>query len=77
MAEEANRSIVEPTFPLSFPAVFGEGETEITAELVIYYCEAEAESLCFIERVRITVPVIVAQSGGDSLLVLYTIELPS
>jgi sugar lactone lactonase YvrE len=75
--EEADQTIVEPTFPLSFPATFSEGETEITAELVIYYCEAEAESLCFIERIRITVPVTISAEGSDTLTVPYAIELPS
>lgn len=75
--EEANLSIVEPAFPLSFPAAFSEGESELTAELVIYYCEAEAESLCFIERVRISIPVVVTAGGDGVLEVPYAIELPS
>jgi thiol-disulfide isomerase/thioredoxin len=76
-AEDANQTIIEPEFPLSFPATFSEGETEITADLVIYYCEAEAVSLCFIERIRITVPITVSSTGSDTLLVPYTIEIPS
>jgi hypothetical protein len=76
-ADEANVSLVEPSFPLSFPATFVAGESEITADLIIYYCEAEAESLCFIERVRITVPVTVTAGGDDTLNVPYSIELPS
>lgn len=75
-AEDANQTIVEPEFPLSFPATFSEGETEITADLVIYYCEAELESLCFIERVRITAPMTVSSNGSDTLIVPYTIALP-
>lgn len=76
-AEAANLSIVEPEFPLSFPATFSEGASEITADLVIYYCEAEAESLCFIERVRITIPVTISTLGSDTLSVSYRIELPN
>jgi hypothetical protein len=76
-ADEANFSLVEPSFPLSFPATFVAGESEITADLIFYYCEAEAESLCFIERVRITVPVTVTAGGDDTLNVPYSIELPS
>jgi hypothetical protein len=75
-AEEANRTIIEPLFPLSFPATFSEGEGEITADLVIYYCEAEAESLCFIERIRITAPVTISSGGSDTLVVPYAIEIP-
>ncbi len=75
--EEANLTIVEPEFPLSFPATFNEGQAELTADLVIYYCETEAESLCFIERVRITIPIMVAAGGEGTLTVPYVIELPS
>ncbi|MFZ0546306.1 MAG: thioredoxin-like domain-containing protein [Candidatus Promineifilaceae bacterium] len=75
-AEDANRTIVEPTFPLSFPATFTGGESEITADLVIYYCEAEAESLCYIERIRITAPVTISSDGSDTLVVPHAIEVP-
>jgi thiol-disulfide isomerase/thioredoxin len=76
-AEDANRTIIKPEFPLSFPATFTEGEGEITADLVIFYCEAEAESLCFIERIRVTTPVTISSGGGDTLNVPHTIEIPS
>jgi hypothetical protein len=76
-AEEANRTIIEPGFPLSFPATFTEGQAEITADLVIYFCEAEAASLCFIERVRITIPLTITGSGSPTLIVPYTIQLPA
>jgi hypothetical protein len=76
-AEDGNRTIIKPVFPLSFSAAFGEGDTEITADLVIYYCEAEAESLCFIERVRITIPITISSNGSDTVIVPHTIEIPS
>ncbi len=72
----AIRTMVEPAFPLSFPAEFSEGETELTADLVIYYCEAAAESLCFIERIRITTPVTITSGGMNTVSIPSSIELP-
>jgi thiol-disulfide isomerase/thioredoxin/sugar lactone lactonase YvrE len=79
-ADEANQTIVEPAFPLSLSADFSPGEAELTGDLVIYYCEAESESLCLIERVRVTAPVIVTDSAGDgeenTVVVSYVIADP-
>ncbi len=74
---EADQSIVEPVFPLSFAAEFQEGEGELTGDLVIYYCDEDAESLCFIERVRISAPLTVSNDGQDTLVVSHTIPKPS
>ncbi|MGD2078279.1 MAG: thioredoxin-like domain-containing protein [Chloroflexota bacterium] len=74
--EQANQTIVEPTFPLSFPAEFAEGQSELTGDLVIYYCEAESQALCLIERVRITAPLTIESGGADTALVNHVIELP-
>ncbi len=75
--DEANRSVIEPLFPLTFPVRFSEGEAELTGDLIIYYCEAESQSLCFIERVRVTAPVTVAAGGQETLLINHAIELPA
>lgn len=74
---EANRTIAKPTFPLSFPATFSQGQDELTADLVIYYCEAEAQALCFIELVRLVAPLTVAAGGEDTVIVGHAIEVPA
>jgi thiol-disulfide isomerase/thioredoxin len=74
--EQANLRLLEPEFPLRFPATFSEGEGELTGELVIYYCQEEAQSLCFIERVRVTAPFSVAAGGQPDLRVGHDIEVP-
>lgn len=76
-AEEANRRIVEPEFPLSFPAKFSEGEAELTGDLVIYYCDDEAESLCFIEQVKVTAPFTVTGDGQETLVLSHDIPTPA
>jgi thiol-disulfide isomerase/thioredoxin len=73
---QANQTIVEPSFPLSFPATFAEGQSQLTADLVVYYCEAEAQELCLIERVRVTAPLTVEAGGADTAVVSHVIELP-
>ena len=75
--EEANRRIVEPEFPLSFPAEFNDGDSELTGDLVIYYCDDEAESLCFIERVKITAPLTVEAGGEETVVLSHTIPDPA
>ena len=75
--EEANRRIVEPAFPLTFPADFNDGESELTGELVVYYCEAESQSLCLIERVRVTAPFSVAEGGQQNLVLSHIIPEPT
>ena len=69
--EQANQTIVEPEFPLSFAAEFTEGQSELTGD-----CEAESESLCLIERVRVTAPLTVEAGGANIAVVDHTIELP-
>ncbi len=76
LAPDADRSILEPTFPLELPASFREGETLLTADLAIYYCEAATEALCLIQQVRLQVPVRVQPTGQPLLPLDYAIPLP-
>jgi sugar lactone lactonase YvrE len=72
----ANQSIVAPQLPISVPATFAAGASSLTGDLVIYYCEQEAQALCLIERVRLTVPVTVEPGGARVLVVEHTIPDP-
>ena len=74
--EDVERQIVEPQFPVTFPAEFESGEGVITGDLIIYFCETEAQSLCLIERVRINAPVSVSNDGVDALTVSYAVPDP-
>ncbi len=53
-----------------------EGEAEVIADLTIYYCEVEAQSLCLIERVRLTAPIVVESGGQESLILSHNIPEP-
>ena len=72
----ANRILVGSGFTLSIAADFTAGQSELTGDLVIYYCEAESQSLCLIEQVRVTAPLTVEAGGADTLVVSHAIELP-
>ena len=72
----AERRVVAPVFPQTAIAAFSAGSGSITADLTVYYCTEEAESLCLIEQVRVTVPVEVAPGGAVTVRFPYTIVPP-
>jgi DNA-binding beta-propeller fold protein YncE len=65
-----------PTLPVRLPVTFTEGQDMLTSDLSIYWCEAINETLCFVERVTITVPVTVAADAESSELVLPYVLVP-
>ncbi len=75
-SEVANRRTIDPDFPLTFPVHFVGGQSEITGDLVIYFCELDSQSLCSIERVRVTAPLVVDSDGGTTLSIQHVIEAP-
>jgi DNA-binding beta-propeller fold protein YncE len=60
------QSVVAPALPIKVPVTLKGGEASLTGELVIYYCEAVKESLCFIDQVKITAPVKVDAAGSGT-----------
>ncbi len=73
---DANRSEVAPEFPLEMEATFNPGEGVLTGDLTIFYCEAESQSICLIEQVRLEAPLTVEEDGEDILELSHRIELP-
>ena len=68
-------SLEAPEFPLTFYASFSEGTTELTGTFALYYCEAQEESLCFLDEVRFIVPVeIVSSSNQNAIEIVHTID---
>jgi thiol-disulfide isomerase/thioredoxin len=61
---------VLPELPLHIPVTFNEGTTVYSTDLTIYWCEAVRETLCFVERVTLSVPVTVSADGETSELLL-------
>jgi len=58
------QNIQNPKFPVSIPATFGMGKTNVDVDLVVYYCAEGKESLCLIKQLRLSVPVQVAKANG-------------
>jgi sugar lactone lactonase YvrE len=59
------------------PVALTAGETTVHAAIDLYYCEAEAETLCFIERAALAVPVTVAEGAASSTIRLaHSVSAP-
>lgn len=76
LPSDANRSIMAPQFPLELDATFNQGEGTLTGDLTIFYCEAQKQSICLIEQVRLEATLRVNQSGEHVLKLSHHIELP-
>jgi hypothetical protein len=63
-----------PELPVHLPVTFNEGDTEFNTDLTIYWCEAINYTLCFVERVSFSAPVVV-DSNADSSELLFTYGL--
>jgi DNA-binding beta-propeller fold protein YncE len=75
---QAEKIIRKPQFPLSIPIKLEEGEAEVKAVMVLYYCEAKKESLCYFKVAEVRVPIKV-QSGAQAseIKVAYTLQMSS
>lgn len=70
----ADRIIGRPTFPLNVPLQLNPGEAELNLDLLIYYCGADVESLCYFREARLTLPVKVEKgSANHQLQVSYAV----
>lgn len=69
-------SIAEPSLPITVPVSLAAGEATISGDLTIYYCEAVRESLCFIDRVRVEIPVRVEAAGSGSVIRAERVIVP-
>ncbi len=65
---DADQSMVAPAFPLEVEAEFSAGTGSLLTDLTVYYCTAESEELCLIERVRIIAPLEVGEGPADVVL---------
>jgi DNA-binding beta-propeller fold protein YncE len=74
--ENRRQRIIVPELPLQVPVTLIEGEATLQGDLTIYYCEAVNESLCFIERVTLDVPVVVGAGEATTVRLDHTIVPP-
>jgi len=68
--------VVLPDLPVEIPVTFAEGQTELAVDLTIYWCEAVNETLCFVDRSRLVVPLSVAPTGDTSVAIFQRDLVP-
>lgn len=60
------------------PVTFSEGSGTLYGGVSLFYCEAVNETLCFIDDVRVEVPIVVtADAAPGTILVERTIVVPT
>lgn len=64
-AKETARSLNEPKFPLEIPFEAKAGESNLTVEAIIYFCNDQQEKVCLVDRLKINVPIEV-KAGAKS-----------
>jgi DNA-binding beta-propeller fold protein YncE len=70
-------SLSAPKMPLGVPVTLHEGQSTLTMDATIIYCEAVNETLCFPANVRFNVPLTVSKDGAKAeVLVEYTVQPP-
>jgi thiol-disulfide isomerase/thioredoxin len=69
-ADQQDYRVVTPDLPIEFPVTLTEGQTELTVDLTIYWCEAINETLCFVERSQVIMPISVSSDAVGSVLSL-------
>jgi hypothetical protein len=68
VAGAGDQTFRNPKFPLEVPVKIGTGDVVVTADFVVYYCEAEKETLCFFKQARVTLPVKGKAGAGNRKL---------
>jgi sugar lactone lactonase YvrE len=72
----ADQVIRNPQFPITAPLKLSEGDSTVKADLVIYYCESEKESLCYFKEAVVSLPVRVKLGAGSrALTATYRLQL--
>lgn len=61
----SNYQQVEPTMPLAVPLTLREGNALLNMGLTIYWCEAVKQTLCFVERRQLQVPLSIEADSSN------------
>jgi thiol-disulfide isomerase/thioredoxin len=76
MIDEAQQSLPIESVEVRVPVTLSAGSATLYGDLSIYYCEAEEQTLCFIDQVTVEAPVVVAEGGGSAVVVEREIPEP-
>jgi len=61
--ESRDLRLTAPELPVQVPVTFAPGQTELTLDLTVYWCEAVNETLCFVDRATLVLPLTVVPDG--------------
>ncbi len=62
-ADSRDVRITLPELPVEVPVTFAVGQTDLALDLTVYWCEAINETLCFVDRTTLVVPLTVLPDG--------------
>lgn len=72
------QSFRHPQFPISIPLTLREGQANIRAHYVVYYCDADKERLCYFKQAKLNLPLEVRKGAGTRRLEAgYRLPTPS
>jgi hypothetical protein len=75
-AESQDYRQILPELPVRVPVNFVEGSDVVSTDFTIYWCEGVNQTLCFVDRVTITVPITVESGAGSSEVVMSHLLTP-
>ncbi|MBI5930109.1 MAG: redoxin domain-containing protein [Chloroflexi bacterium] len=75
-AESQDYRQIEPELPVSLPVNFVEGTDVVSTDFTVYWCEAVNETLCFVDRMTIQVPVTIDTTATNHAVVMSYILVP-
>jgi hypothetical protein len=62
------------SLPVRIPVAARKGTGKVAVDLVLYYCEERAESLCYVADLRLVVPLSVADGGRTTAQLDYAVD---
>jgi len=74
-AEPKAFDLGNPRFPLEVPLRASAGDTELTVDAVVYYCD-DKSTACYVDTLRLKTPVRVLAGAPDELAVTLPIRRP-
>lgn len=75
-ADGLDTSLTGATFPVSYPVILQEGTGSLTADVDLFWCAEDAERLCFIEQVRLRIPLRVGEGTTTEVRLPYDVVFP-
>lgn len=64
-ADGTEQTLSNPKFPVTVPVKVADGDAGLTADFVLYYCEAEKETVCYFKEARIRIPIRAQKGAGN------------